>query len=258
MAPTAVRVVLADTGADPFADRVLGEVAAHLERSPLFEVADRDGRPARVRVSRPVEAQVEGLRIDVRVEDPAAPSGAWEAAVEVFPAEGRALEPADLSLAAGRAVAVLEARRLLASGQREHIGRILTADDPKLVALALEWIRDHAPGAYVDAMPPLLASGDPGVVRLAAEVVGRAGDPAYVSVLLDAAGRAAEGPRRAIYDALGRIGGDRAERFLAFAARNEADDELARAARHALRRARGGPGPGLSADARPLRRRGQR
>ncbi|RMG97130.1 MAG: HEAT repeat domain-containing protein [Deltaproteobacteria bacterium] len=239
----------------PVAEAVRG----HLERSPLFTVSgSSDDPPVELAVREVADGAERGIRIAAVIADPKAPSGRWEATVEVLATGGRALEGADLDAAAARVVAVLEARRLLATGRREAVGRVLTSDDPEIVGLALDWIRDHQPKDYADAAVPYLASDHPNLVRRAAEILGRTQDPAYVSVLLDAAQRAPEGPRRAVYEALGRIGGDRAERFLELAAEHEASAELAEAARRALDGLRHPVGAGASARLDVGMRRGHR
>ena len=218
-------------------------VSRELSASPLLEVVPGAGAAARVRLAR---GSGDTLRLQVSLPAPEEPGfrpagEELSATVEIAAEEGPIDPAADLPLAARRAAAVLETRLLLARGRREDVGRVLMADDPGILALALEWVLEHDPRAWAPDCLPLVRHRDPTVAGLAIAVVGRGGDPNLAEALIDAAAGGDPGTTRQLYEALGHLGGPRALSFLRMAARNEDDPQLARAAQEALDRAERAP-----------------
>lgn len=235
------------TGIDrPQVERSLERAFAQADR---FALAD-DGLAGDVWF-----AEIEGetsrdLSLELRVEAPAelkktlgnAPLSASillerdEQAPEVDAVE-------DLELALNLAVEVLEARVSLAGGDRRAIAALLSADDPELLVLVLEWLRDHGErGQSGDEVATLLLHADDRVALLAIEALGTVGDAEHVHALLDAVRLADSANALRTYDALAQLGGAEALRFLEFAAANEDDLEQRSAAKKALARLRESPG----------------
>lgn len=149
----------------------------------------------------------------------------------------------DLELALELAVEVLEARVSLAGGDRRAIASLLSADDPELVILVLEWLRDNGQrGQSGDEVADLLLHRDDRVALLAIEALGTVGDPEHVPALLAAVRLADPANALRTYDALAKLGGAEAMRFLEFAAANEDDLEQRSAAKNALQQVRESPG----------------
>lgn len=140
----------------------------------------------------------------------------------------------DLNLAIGRAVAVLEARVGLARGDKKRVNQLLASEDPELVLLALEWVRDHRGGADPEVVAQLLRHDDERVGLTAIEALGVIGGPEHVAALLRGVRLADAGQAHRTYEALATLGGPDAQAFLEFAARNEDEDERRQAAARAL------------------------
>lgn len=155
----------------------------------------------------------------------------------------------DARTAAERAFIVLDTRFALAEADPEAVRRLLQAEDPELVILALEWIRENAPRDFAAEVVPLLGHGDERVAALAIECLGYSGDPGYAAVIIRNAQPMRRGPMREVYRSLARLRGADALGFLRFAAANEDENSLREEAERALRLALTGivadPTPGL-------------
>lgn len=155
--------------------------------------------------------------------------------------DGLVPSAAGLRAAAAAALEVLALRFALAGGDAEAAMRLLRADDPELVLLALEWTRDHPSPLLADAVAEQVGNADLQVVRLALEVLTRVGDGRHASAVVRRVERwpalAREG-----YATLAVLGGPDAVGFLRFAATNEDDLELQREAERALSAALAGTG----------------
>jgi hypothetical protein len=143
----------------------------------------------------------------------------------------------DVTIAAGRALAVLEARLLLAQDDEAAARRLLADEDAELVILALEWVRERAPVSFAPATAALVSHEDERVAGLAIECLGYAEDPSYARLIIRQAQLIRRGPTREAYRALARLGGHEALGFLRFAAANEDDSILREEAERALRAA---------------------
>lgn len=149
----------------------------------------------------------------------------------------------DLQLAADRLARIVQARLDLARHTPGQLAALLDHADPELVALGLEWLRDHpdTPDAseQIERTVALLDHTEPDLRLLAIEALGVIGGPAQVGVLLERL-ELHDGDQVArAYDALARLGGPEARRFLEFAAANEDEPARQSAAERALQRLEG-------------------
>ncbi|MFV8756416.1 HEAT repeat domain-containing protein [Nannocystaceae bacterium ST9] len=146
----------------------------------------------------------------------------------------------DLQLAADRLARIVQARTDLARRTPGKLAALLRDDDPQLIALTLEWVRDHADEgdalAEADRVAELINHVDQDVRLLAIETLGAIGGPQHVAALLERLELNDADQVARAYDALARLGGGEARTFLEFAARNEDEPDLQRAAVRALRR----------------------
>lgn len=163
----------------------------------------------------------------------------------------------DVIAAAGRAFAVLETRFALGRGNHDAVRSLLGAEDPELVILALEWIREHSPATFARDVAPLLAHEDERVSTLAVECLGYADDPGYARLVIHHARPMLRNHTREVYRALARLRGSEALGYLRFAAANEDDEALREEAERSLRHALTGiPSPSATGrvDAQQLAR----
>ena len=149
----------------------------------------------------------------------------------------------DVGLAIDLAVSVLDARIALARGETERVEALLGADDPELVVLALEWIRENRRAEFADQVASIVAEADKRVAAAAIETLGAVGGPHHVPVILGHLDLADPGHAYRAYDALGNLGGSEAQAFLRFAVRNEEEPDRRRAAKRALARTAQVPRP---------------
>lgn len=236
-------------------DRVRAILRRSLDRAPSFAPALRDQRSRRGARDNLVasleyrelpDAADHGrdllVRLVVEVPDEledALGSGGLDATVLLERDAGEAELAADLQLATDRLAILLQARTDLARGTSGAVARSLASDDPELVIQSLEWVRDH-PGdeqsrAAADRVADLVDHDDERVGLVAIEALGSIGGPQHVAVLLQRIELADTGQVHRTYDALGRLGGPDAERFLQFAVRNEDEPDRRAAAERALR-----------------------
>ncbi len=207
-------------------------LAASLEYRELPESGGRGGRDLLVRLAIETPRELagelgsEGLDVTVLLERE---SGDVDLAD-------------DLQLAADRLTRIVQARTDLARRSAGVVATLLDHEDPELVALTLEWVRDHPdePMAMADRTADrtaeLINHPDPDVRLLAIETIGEIGGARHVSGLLEQL-ELNDGDQVArAYNALAGLGGAEARTFLEFAARNEDEPDRQRAAERALQR----------------------
>ena len=148
---------------------------------------------------------------------------------------GQASLDDDVVAAAGRAFAVLDTRLALARGDQGVVRELLGDDDPELVLLALEWIREHTPAAFAGDLVASLEHQDDRVSALAVECLGYTGDRSLVGPILRNARPMSRLQIREVYRALARLRGADALGYLRFAAANEDDSLLQEEAERSLR-----------------------
>jgi len=213
--------------------------AKRLAADPAAEgVASLKGRMAVAALETPQGGPI--LRVELVVDTPSALHGSvgprLEATVELERVDGT-LQPAeDVPVAVGRAVAVLDAKLVLAGADADDLRRLLADADPEIVLLALEHVGRRRVRAVADDVAGLLPNDDDRVVAAAVECLGLVGSTEHTAVMLKHVRLADRAQAQRLYEALAVLGGDEAAAFLEFAARNEDDPALADVARGALRR----------------------
>ncbi|MCA9662149.1 MAG: HEAT repeat domain-containing protein [Myxococcales bacterium] len=141
----------------------------------------------------------------------------------------------DVAAAAARAFAVLDTRLALARGDHDAVRELLRDDDPELVILALEWIREHTPAEFSGDLLALLEHDDARVATLAVECLGYAADPTLALAIIRHARPMSREHTREVYRALARLRGAESLGYLRFAAANEDDSILREEAERSLR-----------------------
>jgi hypothetical protein len=185
------------------------------------------------------------LRVELAAEVPAGQQSVLgrvlDATIELERRDGTLDAAADVPVALGRGVAVLDAKLQLVRGGEVDARRLLGSSDPEIVVLALEQILRQRWRGAADEVATLLEHDDPRVVMAAVECLGIVGTPEHTAVLVRQVRLADADQARRLYDALASLGGAQARGFLEFAARNEDDPALADVAARALGRLRDGP-----------------
>ena len=178
------------------------------------------------------------LRVEVELQEPseldARLGTGLDATVELERADGTVDLHRDLPVALERAVAVLDAKIVLARDEPEGLVRLLDDEDPEIVLLALEHVTRKRQRERIDGVLPLLRHREPRVAQAAVKCVGQIGAPEHAPLLVEAARLADREHTGELYEALARVGGPEAVGFLVFASRNEDDPALAEVARRAL------------------------
>jgi hypothetical protein len=229
------------------------EITEALRRSELFVPAEdrpqQAGLSTRVNYAeiRTREGRVLRLQIDVERPDALASVLAeLEATVELERDDGEVDLPEDIPVALDRALGVLEAKVRLARDGHEAARRLLEDEDPVLVLLALGWVATHEQRENADAVAALLRHRDERVEWAAIETLAKIGSSDHVRQLVASARLADRAHTGRLYEALAELGGEEAEGFLDFAARNEDDPALAEVAQKALEQVQES-GPGVTA-----------
>lgn len=142
----------------------------------------------------------------------------------------------DLPVAVERALALLDAKLTIVRGDSAALDALLRDEDPEVVLLALDGVERRRVRTLGDAVVGLLEHADERVVLRAVECLGAVGGPEHAAGLLRVVPLADRAYANRLYDALAKLGGEQAHGFLAFAARNEDDPELAALAERALAR----------------------
>jgi HEAT repeats len=166
---------------------------------------------------------------------------ALDATVELERTDGTLVPAQDVPEALTRAVAVLDAKLSLVTGERDDARRLLADPDPEIVVLALEHVQRQRWRDLADDVAALLSGSDPRVGVAVVECLGQIGRPEHAGVLLRHVRLADTAQAQRLYEALAALGGDEAAAFLEFAARNEDDPAMAEVAERALRRLRSDP-----------------
>lgn len=171
-----------------------------------------------------------------------------EATVELERRDQTLELPRDLPVAFERAVALVDAKLTCLRGEPAEVEALLGDDDPEVVLLALDGVERRQLRALADPVLALTAHEEDRVALRAIECLGAVGRPEQAQALVRAARLADRAHANRLYDTLANLGGEDAHGFLAFAARNEDDPELAALAEQALLRLEASP-PSSPADA---------
>ena len=161
---------------------------------------------------------------------------AVDATIELERVDGSIVPAEDVPEALGRAVAVLDAKLSLVTGDESDARRLLGDPDPEIVVLALEHTQRHRWRQLADDVAAVLPGTDPRVTIAAVDCLGEIGRPEHARVMLEHVRLADTAQAQRLYEALAALGGDEAAAFLEFAARNEDDPTMADVAERALRR----------------------
>lgn len=154
--------------------------------------------------------------------------------VEIESAAGPIDPDAHGAVAVDRMVALLDAKVGLTLDGADAVAHVLAADDGQIKLVALDWIAGHRARQFADDVATLVEHDDPWVALRAIECLALVGGPEHVDALVRRPKLADPAWARRVYDTVAVLGGDDARGFLAFAARNEDDPELAKAAARAL------------------------
>ena len=169
-----------------------------------------------------------------------------EVVVEVESSRGPIDPDQHGAMAVDRAVAVLDAKVGLTLDGEDAVPSLLAADDGQIVLVALDWIAAHRARQFADDVAALVERDDPWVALRAIECLGLVGGPEHVDALVRKPRLADPAWTRRLYETVAVLGGDHARGFLEFAARNEDDPDLAKAAERALSQL-GMPAPSTAA-----------
>ncbi|HWB76185.1 MAG TPA: HEAT repeat domain-containing protein [Nannocystaceae bacterium] len=161
---------------------------------------------------------------------------AVDATIELERVDGRIVPAEDVPEALGRAVAVLDAKLSLVTGDESDARRLLGDPDPEIVVLALEHTQRQRWRQLADDVAAVLPGTDPRVTIAAVGCLGEIGRPEHARAMLEHVRLADTAQAQRLYEALAAVGGDEAAAFLEFAARNEDDPTMADVAERALRR----------------------
>lgn len=159
-----------------------------------------------------------------------------EAFVELERRDGTIELRRDLPVAVERALALVDAKLTVVRGSVEDLEQLLRDEDPEVVLTALEGVERRRVRALDGAVSALLEHPQDRVALRAMECLGVIGGPEHAPGLLRVARLADRAHANRVYEALANLGGEYARGFLAFAARNEDDPELASLAAQALGR----------------------
>ncbi len=240
-----VDVVLGSTGGEIDEATVRASVADGVARAHSLAVdPGGEGIPSlRGRIAVGAILTPEGaplLRVELVADTPealhATLGARLDATVELERMDGDLKPAEDVPVAVGRAVAVVDAKLVLAGAEPDDVRRLLRDPDTEIVLLALEHVGRRRMRAVADDVAALLPTGDDRVKAAALECLGLVGSAEHTAVMLAHVRLADRAQAQRLYEALAVLGGDEAAAFLEFAARNEDDPALADVARGALRR----------------------
>lgn len=176
-----------------------------------------------------------------------------EAVIELERRDGTLDADEDVPETLARGVSVLDAKLRLLRGGVEDARALLGDDDPEIVVLALEQVGRQRWRDEADRVAALVGHADARVVSAAVECLGIVGGERHATTLLRHVRLADADQTRRLYDTLAALGGDEAQGFLEFAARNEDDPLMADVAERALRRMDGGVAAEVAESADTLR-----
>lgn len=140
----------------------------------------------------------------------------------------------DLPVAVERALALVDTKVTTVRGTPTELRALLADEDPEVVLLALDGIERRGLRELGDAVFSLVEHPEERVALRAVECLGVVGGPEHAPGLVRFARLADRAHANRLYDTLAKLGGEHARGFLAFAARNEDDPELASLAERAL------------------------
>lgn len=142
----------------------------------------------------------------------------------------------DLPIAVERALALVDTKLTAIRGTPSALAALLTDEDPEVVLVALDGIERRRLRSLGDAVFGLVEHPEERVALRAVECLGVVGRQEHASGLVRVARLADRAHANRLYETLANLGGEHARGFLAFAARNEDDPELASLAERALAR----------------------
>lgn len=200
--------------------------------------------PARLRFEERVSAEdVPVLHAHLVIEpDPALAAELAAAEVELeayveLERRDRTIElQRDLPIAVERAVALVDAKLTSIRGAPADLEALVGDEDPEVVLVALAGVERRRLRTLGDAVFGLVEHSDERVALRAVECLGAVGRPEHAQGLVRVVRLADPAHANRLYDTLANLGGEHARGFLAFAARNEDDPELASLAERALAR----------------------
>jgi hypothetical protein len=140
----------------------------------------------------------------------------------------------DLPIAVERALALVDTKVTAVRGTAAELAALLADPDPEVVLIALGGVEHRRWRSLGDAVAALVEHPEARVALRAVECLGAVGRPEHAAGLVRVARLADRAHANRLYDTLAKLGGEDAHGFLAFAARNEDDPELASLAERAL------------------------
>lgn len=140
----------------------------------------------------------------------------------------------DLPIAVERALALVDTKVTAIRGTAEELGALIANEDPEVVLVALDGVERRRLRSLGDAVFALVEHREERVALRAVECLGAVGGEEHASGLVRLARLADRAHANRLYETLAKLGGEHARGFLAFAARNEDDPELASLAERAL------------------------
>lgn len=142
----------------------------------------------------------------------------------------------DLPIAVERAVALVDTKVTALRGTPDDLRALLADEDPEVVLVTLDGVERRRLRALGDAVFGLVEHAEERVALRAIECLGAVGGEEHAPGLVRLARLADRAHANRLYETLANLGGEHARGFLAFAARNEDDPELASLAERALAR----------------------
>jgi hypothetical protein len=140
----------------------------------------------------------------------------------------------DLPIAVERALALVDTKVTAIRGTTAELEALITNEDPEVILVALDGVERRRLRSLGDAVFSLVEHPEERVALRAVECLGVVGGEEHASGLVRLARLADRAHANRVYEALAKLGGEQARGFLAFAARNEDDPELASLAERAL------------------------
>jgi len=142
----------------------------------------------------------------------------------------------DLPIAVERALALVDTKVTTIRGTPEELAALIANEDPEVVLVALDGVERRRLRELGDPVFALVEHQEERVALRAVECLGAVGSEEHASGLVRLARLGDRAHANRLYETLAKLGGEHARGFLAFAARNEDDPELASLAERALTR----------------------
>jgi hypothetical protein len=140
----------------------------------------------------------------------------------------------DLPIAVERALALVDTKVTAIRGTAPELEALIADEDPEVILVALDGVERRRLRSLGDAVFSLVEHPEERVALRAVECLGAVGGEEHAPGLVRSARLADRAHANRVYETLAKLGGDHARGFLAFAARNEDDPELASLAERAL------------------------